>query len=130
MKTTATTIATIFSLFFASALSCLATSYVKFGDIEGGLTDPPERAGWSKLKSYKGGIKRGSNVSVEQKETKIKKCADSASAALATKLATRDIIDEVKLVFERMNPDTGDPEVYLTIILCEVAITGIDTELP
>lgn len=110
------------------AAPCLASNFVKFGEVEGGSTEP-DRSGWSDLKSYKGGVKRNDDGTVEAKETKIRICADDSSVALAIKLATGEVIPEVKIEFERPNPETGVSEVYLRITLCNVTITEIDTEL-
>ena len=110
------------------ASPCLASNYVKFGEIMGGSTDPG-RMGWSDLKSYKGGVKRTADGKIEAKETKIRICADKSSATLAAKCVAAEVIPEVVLEFERANVETGEKEVYHRITLCDVTITEIDSEL-
>lgn len=105
-----------------------ASNFVKFGEVAGGST-APRRAGWSDLKSYKGGTRRTPAGKIEAKETKIRICADKSSATLALKHATGEVIREVTIEFERPNPDSGESQVYHRIILCNVTITDIDTEL-
>jgi len=117
----------------AGLVEDITSNWVQFGGIEDFDGDRPGISGWSELKYYKDKVTRDPKTKeVKIEDIKIKKCVDKATVDIASKFAKDEVIDEVRLEFEKVPKDStdGKPVVYFTIVYCDVTITAIETEKP